>query len=364
MSPVAVRLRHIDRFRDRHGTLRHYLRLPGRKRIPLPGQPGDPDFMAAYTAALAQAEAEAPRAAPQAVAGSLDALAVSFYGSGAWQALRDTTQAAYRRLIDGLRMTHGTKPVRLMTAAGVRALMAEKGAATAAANMRLRMLRGLMAHAVEIGMVTSDPTAGVKRIRRTERSFETWGEEDIAVYEARWPSGTVQRLALYLMLYTAQRRSDVVRMGRQHLRGGAILVRQQKTGVELELPVHPALEAEIGQAPAGQMLFLMTQAGVAFTANGFYNAFKDWCRKAGVRRRLSPHGLRSACARRLAEAGASAHQIAAMTGHRTLREVERYTRAAEQARMARDAMALIGGNVVAMPVPKPSPKPAGKRRKS
>jgi integrase len=53
----------------------------------------------------------------------------------------------------------------------------------------------------------------------------------------------------------------------------------------------------------------------------------------------SAHGLRKAAARRLAEEGCSAHEIAAWTGHLTLKEVERYTRAADQARLARQAMA-------------------------
>src|SRR5262249_9445449 len=44
-------------------------------------------------------------------------------------------------------------------------------------------------------------------------------------------------------------------------------------------------------------------------------------------------------ARRLAEAGCSAHEIMAVTGHKTLSEVERYTRAAEQERLNAAAMA-------------------------
>jgi len=42
--------------------------------------------------------------------------------------------------------------------------------------------------------------------------------------------------------------------------------------------------------------------------------------------------------RRLAEAGCSASEIAAITGHKPLAEVERYTRAADQERLARQAM--------------------------
>ncbi|RYG87342.1 MAG: site-specific integrase, partial [Alphaproteobacteria bacterium] len=58
----------------------------------------------------------------------------------------------------------------------------------------------------------------------------------------------------------------------------------------------------------------------------------------------SLHGLRKSAARRLAEAGCSAKQIAAVTGHASLREVERYTLAADQERLARDAFAILGAN--------------------
>jgi site-specific recombinase XerD len=40
--------------------------------------------------------------------------------------------------------------------------------------------------------------------------------------------------------------------------------------------------------------------------------------------------LRKATARRLAEIGCTAHQIAAVTGHASLSEVQRYTKAADR----------------------------------
>ena len=50
-----------------------------------------------------------------------------------------------------------------------------------------------------------------------------------------------------------------------------------------------------------------------------------------------------AAARRLAEAGCSVSEIAAITGHRTLKEVSRYTQAADQKTMAKAAIGKIGG---------------------
>jgi integrase len=90
--------------------------------------------------------------------------------------------------------------------------------------------------------------------------------------------------------------------------------------------------------------------------NGFYNTFIRWVEEAGIPAGRSPHGLRKACDRRLAEAGTTAHQIAAITGHATLAEVERYARAAEQAQMARAGMERIGvGTVVPISNPASSP---------
>jgi integrase len=100
---------------------------------------------------------------------------------------------------------------------------------------------------------------------------------------ARWTSGTRERLALALLLYTGQRRSDVVRMGRQHIGPGGIEVRQIKTGTQLALPLHPALRRELDQAPQDRLTFLARGNGQAFTANGFYMRLSAGCGRRGCR---------------------------------------------------------------------------------
>jgi len=55
----------------------------------------------------------------------------------------------------------------------------------------------------------------------------------------------------------------------------------------------------------------------------------------------SAHGLRKLAATRLANAGCSTDHIKAITGHKSMSEVARYTRAADQARLARQAMAMV-----------------------
>ena len=64
---------------------------------------------------------------------------------------------------------------------------------------------------------------------------------------------------------------------------------------------------------------------------------REWCDKAELPE-CTAHGLRKTIARRLAEAGASPHQIMAITGHQTLEEVMRYTATVNRPNLASEAM--------------------------
>src|SRR5690242_5544167 len=57
------------------------------------------------------------------------------------------------------------------------------------------------------------------------------------------------------------------------------------------------------------------------------------------------HGLRKACCRRLAEAGCSTQEIMSISGHKSLDEVERYTRSVDQRRMSQTAMGKVSGTL-------------------
>jgi integrase len=351
---MIARLRYVQRFRDRHGRVRLYLRRQGHKPVPLPDA-ADPGFMAAYQAALA---ATAPVARVARVApGSFEALARSYLSSAKFRQLGASTQAVYRRIIDGLIRAHGDKPVALLQPTHISRMLDAKADTPAAANHLLRTLRALMRHAIREGIRPDDPTRDVDRLKEAGKGAATWSEEDIAAFEAHWPVGSRPRLALALLLFTGQRRSDVVRMGPQHVADGAIAVTQIKTGAALLIPLHPELATAIASA-SGQATFLATEAGKPFTPNGFYMRFKGWVAAAGLPAGRSPHGLRKAAARRLAEAGCTAHQIAAITGHKTLAEVQRYTQAADQARLARIAIEHIGTPQSVKPASPKSVKPA------
>ena len=102
-------------------------------------------------------------------------------------------------------------------------------------------------------------------------------------------------------------------------------------------------------------MILQTAFGRPFTSNGFGNYMADKISRAGLPDRCVAHGLRKAAARRLAEAGCTANEIASITGHATLQEVSRYTKAAEQRVLAQAAIERLrtrNPNTDSQPFPK------------
>lgn len=337
---TILRLKYIQRFKDRHGRVRYYLRRKGLKPIPLPDI-ASPDFLAAYQDALAK---DAPDPAKLALEGprTFARLISVWLASPRFRQLGPATQINYRRIL--AHMQADDYAVHLVTdfePRNVRRFVARFADRPAAGNHRLKLFRMLFDYAVEDGWRPDNPALNIKRMKEKAEGAESWSDEHIERFCARWPSGSVPRLALALLLFTGQRRSDVVRMGASHVADGWVSVVQQKTGTALNIPIHPELAVELAQAPGGPT-FLQRQNGQAFTANGFYMRFKAWRAEAGLHDGLSPHGLRKAAARRLAEAGCSTHQIASITGHSSLAEVQRYTRAVDQKRVAAEAMARMG----------------------
>jgi integrase len=336
---TSLRLRYVHAFVDRHGRPRHYFRRHGR-RTPLPGLHGSVEFNRAYEQALAGTPPTAEVGAARTVAGSVNAMIVGYLGSAAFGQLALASQRQYRRIFEELRHKHGDRSIATLERRHLALMLESKAATPSAARDLLRCLRLIVQHAIKLGIRQDDPTNGVRvKMPKTE-GFKTWTEEDIAAFEAAYPIGTKSRLALALLLGTALRASDVVKVGRSHVRNGTIAgIVQQKTGAALPpIPISADLAAAINAAaPSEHVVFLLNERGASFTAKAFGKWFSAQCDRIGLAG-LSPHGLRKAACRRLAEAGCSANEIAALSGHKSLNEVARYTRAADQARMVRNAV--------------------------
>jgi integrase len=335
--------RFIQQYIDRHGKPRWYFRRAGFPRIPLPGLPWSPEFMAAYEMALAGQSLEI--GSKKTKPGTMRALAVSYFNSLAFHSLKASSQSKYRGIIEsfcGAKGTtgicYGDMPAASMRREHIVKLMAQRAGKPSGANNLLAVTRALMKHAVESGMRKDDPAREVRPLKIKTDGFHSWTEDEITQFEARHPIGSRARLAFALLLYTGQRRSDVVKMGRQHLRDGFIHVRQQKTGAELDIPIWPELQTIIDATPNNHMTYLVTEFGKPFTAAGFGVWFRNRCNEAGLSN-CSAHGLRKAAARPLAEHGCTVHEVAAITGHASLREIQRYTKGTDQRRLATSAKA-------------------------
>jgi len=338
---TTVKLRYVDRFKDRHGRWRFYFRKGHGERMPLIGKPGTPEFMAAYQSAI---EGVSPKREPpkRGDPGTFDRLVQDYYSSPDFLRLAPRTQRAYRLVIERLLRDEkiGHRLVSQMTRQHVQHIIGKRAASPGAANDLLKKIKILVHFAIDNGWRSDDPTIRVKGF--PEGEFHTWTDDEIAAYEKHWPVGTRERTAFALLFYTGQRASDVGRMSWRDVEDSSIRVIQGKTGAKLRIPLHPELARILDQWPKTDVVILTTAFGKPFTEKGFSNFMADKIGRARLPERCVTHGLRKAAARRLAEAGCSANEIAAVTGHATLEEVARYTRAAEQKQLAHAAFRRLG----------------------
>jgi integrase len=322
---------------DRDGKRRVRFRRRGVS-VYLTGIPWSEDFMRRYAAALEREQGQrAQIGASRTKPGSFDALAVSYYRSPEFRGLKESTQAVRRNIIERFRLAHGSKPLKGLERKHVADIIGAKADTPEAANNLLKILRVMLDYAVSQDMIESNPAAKVKKYRSRGEGVHTWSEAEIAQFKARHPLGTRAGLALALLLHTAQRRGDVIRMGWQHVSGDCIAVRQEKTDTPLLIPMHPDLKLALASVPRTNLTFLVTERGAPFTSAGFGNWFRDQCDAAELPQ-CSAHGLRKAAATRFADAGCSTDRIKAFTGHRSNSGLAPYTKAADQQRLARDAL--------------------------
>lgn len=229
----------------------------------------------------------------------------------------------------------GAEPVEAITARAIREGLDRRSARPHGANNWLKTMRGLFAFAVEREFVQADPTRGVKLLGgpNDRNGFHTGTDEEVAPFEARWPVGTRERLALDLLLYTGLRRGDAARVGRPHVRDGRIRIETEKTSQEVTIRILSPLAASIAASPTGELTFIAGERGRPMTKESFGNWFREACAAAGVPGRA--HGLRKAGARRAAGNGATEAELNAWFGWAEgSHESATYVRGAKRTKLA------------------------------
>jgi len=315
------------------GKTYYYVRQKGHPDVRIVAPLGSTEFMEAYQAALRSAPPKTGRHG----AGTFGALVTSFYGSVEFANLKPNSKRTYRLILDSVAASHGHRPAATMPASVASKLIETIGATRPSmANLTKKVMHRLMRYAVRTKVRADNPFAELTAYKQGTR--HTWTEAELAAYEARWPLGTRERLAYALLLYTGQRGGDVARMRRQHIINGSIHVTQEKTGTELVLPIHAELRAALKAGPSDGLSLIGDKSGRPIQRAALTEFVKRAAKAAGLPSRCLPHGLRKAILRRLAESGGTAKEIAGVSGHKTLEEIELYTAAADQQKLAAAAM--------------------------
>jgi integrase len=279
--------------------------------------------------------------APATPAGdTLRGLLRAFEDSPEWRQLSKATQTQYLIYLRPWLEVAETPPREItrreiMAARDVIAKRSGVGAATAFG----RVTSALFGWGLDRGWVDFNPAQRLKAL--PGGSLPAWSEDQISRALESLPEDL--RRVVVLGLYTGQRRGDLCAMTWAAYDGATIRLRQAKTGTALTLPAHPELKAELDRWKAERtgIHVLHSPRTGAWTAPHLSREMKRALVKAGLPAGLNVHGLRKAAARRLAEAGCTTHEIASVTGHRSLSMVQHYTNSADQQRLAGAAVSRL-----------------------
>jgi len=351
------------------GMERFYFRRPGQKKVRIHGVPWTPSFMAQYEAAKGGAVL-VQGIEPQKT-GTFSWLCDQYFASGEFKALDDELSKPKRHnnllkickepIAPNSTKLFGDVALPAWNKKAVRVIRDRFSQTPGTANDLLKALRVIFKwgnDAEHCDSVARD----VAYLKLTNvDGWHTWTIEEVVTFEIRWPIGTRERLAMGLLLFTGQRISDAMRLGKKNVKlvptpilgedGKEIVVlkkwlkfRQRKNRnskpVDMEIPLRPELEELIDAVPGAWEgeTFLKNTLGRPFTAHNCGDWFAAACIAADVPGRS--HGLRKAAASRLAELGATEKEIMSITGHKTSQEIKRYTEAADRKKLAARATAL------------------------
>ena len=273
------------------------------------------------------------------IPGSLGDVICRYRASPEFKRLARSTQSTYGTYLNLLERSGSIPrtPVADITVAWlyeVRDVMADT---PRAADQLLSVLSYLMNFAITRGLRQDNPARHVKKLRGG-KSYEPW--PDVAIERFRAAANHRMVWAMEIAVYTGQRRSDVLAMQWRHVEDGMIAVAQQKTGERLEVPIHEELAAVLDAIPRVGTNIVHREDGRSYSGDGFSAIFRREQKRLGLSG-LQFHGLRHTAAARLAEAGCTDREIMSILGHRTASMVSRYTRKADQKRLAKAAIVKL-----------------------
>lgn len=276
------KLKYVTSFKDRHNKRWFYFRYRGQK-FKLPGKPASAEFMATYARYLAAAESGAlGRSNVVFINGTIGWVIEKYlaHEHGLFQH-KPSTQRNYRLYCDIVKREIGQFKIIDLTPVAVRAMrdsIATKHKASVA-DMCVMMVSTLWKFAIEHERLPlgHNPAVGIFKLHKQKKMTKRWSAEVIEKFNVA-ATPTV-RLGLFLLLYTAQRESDVVTMQWQHIdwqhvQGPHIRVKQRKTGEVVWIPLHPAMHTILNQTLRINDFIPNSERGEPYTAMGLARAIR------------------------------------------------------------------------------------------
>lgn len=362
MTELAnIDLPFVEKNKSRHGTMRYYLRIDGQRICRLPNDINSEEFVTEYWAARKSAEKAMERAAPAARLSSIAVklhsfkwLCMAYMKDHAFTSLDATTQSKRRSIMESMWAEQistkddrqfGDMPMGKMDVGNITVLRDRKQDVPFAADERLKVLRQVF----DLKRPDGKPYAVnharlVEPFRAHSDGHATATPEDLEKFIAH--HGTQSKAVLYLALamYTGLRVSDLSLLGPQHRRRDAFKLRlfknRNRTPVDIEIILHPILEAVLATHKITALTYLVTDFGKPFSMKGLGNRISDWFRQAGLPH-LTSHSVRKGAATDAAHNEATDSMLEAMFGWRGGNTSKIYTRQAERARLARQTVAKI-----------------------
>lgn len=326
--PKYVYVQHIK------GKTYYRFRRGKMRAIRLPGSPGTADFHAAYARLLIEPEDPGGRYTQGSVAHTIDA----YIRSAEFNQLRNGTKRDYIRYLRRLDNSVGHRMMSAITNDFLYQIRDKLKDTPSAANHTMAVISTLFGWAMKRRIVKSDPTTGIGRLKGG-KPYTIWTDADLLAFRAS--ASPMLRLALYLGAYTGQRLSDVIKMKWSDYDGDRVRVVQVKTDVKLSIPIHPDLKVVLDRTERCGETILTSKSGRLFHDRVFSRDFRDARIAAGLPDGLSFHGLRHTAAAKMAEAGCTASEIMAVTGHKSLKVAEHYIRQASQEKLADRAISRL-----------------------
>lgn len=333
--------KYVTKTRTRFKKVLFYFRQDKGPRTRLPDDPDSKEFEAAYAACLSgkPVKAKIDKAPSKSVRWLID----RYKESSAWSSLAPATRRQRDNIFKNILPKIGNLDFSAIQSAHVRNSMEARRSTPAQANNLLKSLSGLYEWALTNEHVPTNPTVGVQKLKVKTNGFPAWTEADVIAFRETWEIGTMQRLAFELLLHTGLRRSDLVQVGKQHIRGNVLSVKTRKTGATITVELPQYLLDVIAATKPGDLHLVVTSHRKPFTDAGFGNWFHECSCKAGVEK--NAHGVRKLSATLSANAGATAHELMAQFGWASSKQAEVYTKGADRVRLGISSSRKIAGQI-------------------